>query len=78
VFKKEKGLLESQERDGWTMLKMSGRKGGFKGWRKIARDRDSWKLILKEAKVMHGPYSQWGSTTGKLSECVTPEMTLIL
>jgi hypothetical protein len=30
------------------------------GWRKIARDRgDTWKLILKEAKILHGPYSQW-------------------
>jgi hypothetical protein len=24
-----------------------------RGWRKIARDRDAWKLILKEAKVLH-------------------------
>jgi hypothetical protein len=28
-------------------------------WRKIARKRDAWKLILKEAKVLHGPYSLW-------------------
>jgi nicotinamide riboside kinase len=27
-------------------------------WRKTARGRDTWKLILKEAKVSHGPYSQ--------------------
>jgi hypothetical protein len=26
-----------------------------RGWRKIARDRDAWKLILKEAKVLHWP-----------------------
>jgi hypothetical protein len=26
----------------------------FRGWRKIARDRDAWKLILKEARVLHG------------------------
>jgi hypothetical protein len=31
-----------------------------RGWRKIAKDRDTWKLVLKEAKVLHGPYSQWG------------------
>jgi hypothetical protein len=30
-------------------------KMGVRGWRKIARDRDAWKLILKEAKVLHGP-----------------------
>jgi len=30
----------------------------LRGWRKIARDRDAWKLILEEAKVLHGPHSQ--------------------
>ena len=25
---------------------------------KIAKDRDTWKLILKEAKVLHGLQSQ--------------------
>jgi hypothetical protein len=28
---------------------------GVRGWRKIARDRDDWKLILKEVRVLHGP-----------------------
>jgi hypothetical protein len=28
---------------------------GVKGWRKIATDRDAWKLLLKEARVLHGP-----------------------
>jgi hypothetical protein len=32
------------------------KKIGVRGWSKIARDRDIWKLILKEAKVLHGPY----------------------
>jgi hypothetical protein len=27
----------------------------FSGWRKIARDRDAWKFVLKEAKVLHRP-----------------------
>jgi hypothetical protein len=27
-------------------------------WRKIARDRDAWKLILEVAKILHGPHSQ--------------------
>jgi hypothetical protein len=27
--------------------------------RKIARKRDDWKLILKETKVLHGPYRLW-------------------
>jgi hypothetical protein len=34
------------------------KKMGVRGWRKIARDGDAWKLILKEVKVLHGPYSQ--------------------
>jgi hypothetical protein len=38
------------------MLKM-----GFRSWRKVARDRAAWKLILKEAKVLQGPCSQWRS-----------------
>jgi hypothetical protein len=24
------------------------------GWRKIGKDRDAWKLILKEVRVLHG------------------------
>jgi hypothetical protein len=31
------------------------KKMGVRGWRKIARDRDAWKLILKEVRVLHGP-----------------------
>jgi hypothetical protein len=31
------------------------KKMGVTGWRKRARDRDAWKLILKEIKVLHGP-----------------------
>jgi hypothetical protein len=31
------------------------KKMGVRGWRKIARDIDVWKLILKEARVLHGP-----------------------
>ena len=30
-----------------------------RAWRKIARDRDAWKLIQEETKVLHGHYSQW-------------------
>jgi len=26
-----------------------------RGWRIVARDRDAWKLIVKEAVVPHGP-----------------------
>jgi hypothetical protein len=25
-----------------------------RGWRKIGRDRGNWKLILKEARELHG------------------------
>jgi hypothetical protein len=34
------------------------KKMGTRGFRKIARDRYAWKLILKESKGLHGPYSQ--------------------
>jgi hypothetical protein len=27
----------------------------IRGWRKIVRDGDAWKLILKGIKVLHGP-----------------------
>jgi hypothetical protein len=30
------------------------KKIGVRGWIKIAKDRDAWKLTLKEAKVLHG------------------------
>jgi hypothetical protein len=32
---------------------------GVRGWRKTAKDRDAQKLMLKEAKVLHGLQSQW-------------------
>jgi len=38
---------------------------GVRGWRKTAKDRDTWKLILKEAKVLHGLRSQWRRSTQK-------------
>jgi hypothetical protein len=25
------------------------------GWRKVSSDRDAWKLILRGARVLHGP-----------------------
>jgi hypothetical protein len=51
VGKPRKGRLDDVEND---LKKM-----GVRGWRKIDRDRDAWKLILMEARVLHGPYSQW-------------------
>jgi len=30
------------------------KKIGVRSWRKIARDRDVWELILKEARYLHG------------------------
>jgi len=32
---------------------------GVRGWRKIAGNRDAWKLILKETRVLYGLYRQW-------------------
>jgi hypothetical protein len=31
------------------------KKMGVRSWRKAARDTDVWKLILKEARALHGP-----------------------
>jgi hypothetical protein len=39
------------------MLKITCKKWVLRGWGKIARD--AWKLILEEAKVLHGPHSQF-------------------
>jgi hypothetical protein len=30
----------------------------LRGYRKIPRDIHDWKLILKEANILHGPQSQ--------------------
>jgi hypothetical protein len=30
-------------------------KMGVRGWRKILGYRDAWKLLLKKARVLHGP-----------------------
>jgi len=34
-------------------------KMGVRSWRKMYRDREAWKLILKEARVLHGLCIQW-------------------
>jgi len=31
------------------------KKMGDRSWRKMAKDRDAWKLILQDAKFLHGP-----------------------
>ena len=31
------------------------KKISVRNWRKIERDKDAWKLILKEVKVLHAP-----------------------
>ena len=51
VGKPRKRWLNSVEND--------VKKIGVRGWRKIAKDRDAWKLILRKARVLHGPQSQW-------------------
>jgi len=40
------------------------RKMGVTGCRKITTDTDAGKFILKKAKVMHGPCSQWTRRKG--------------
>jgi hypothetical protein len=46
VGKPRKGWINDVEND----LK----KVGIRGWGKIDKGRDSWKLILKEARVLYG------------------------
>jgi hypothetical protein len=29
---------------------------GVRGWKKISKNKDAWKLILKEARVLHGQH----------------------
>ena len=58
ISQKEKVLLEIQERDDWTIFKMTSRKWALKAGEKKAKDRDACKLIVKEAEVLHGPDSQ--------------------
>jgi len=47
--------LESKYKVVLKMLKSDLKKMGIRGWRKIGRDTEAWKLILKETKVLHGP-----------------------
>jgi hypothetical protein len=42
-----KSLLKNQERDGQMLDESDLKRLGVRGWRKIAEDRDFWKLILK-------------------------------
>jgi hypothetical protein len=35
------------------------KKMGIRGWRKIAGNRDAWKLILEETRILYGLYRQW-------------------
>jgi hypothetical protein len=39
-------------------LENNMKKMGVTSSTKIARDKNAWKLILKEAKVLHGSHSQ--------------------
>jgi hypothetical protein len=34
------------------------KKIGVRGWGKITKGRDAWKLFLKQARVLHGPQGQ--------------------
>jgi len=42
-----------------------------RGWRKVCRDRNAWKLILREARVSQLPYSQWRSEMNHPLSCTT-------
>jgi hypothetical protein len=51
VGKQRKWWLDAVEND---LEKM-----GVRDLRKILKDRDAWKCILKKARILHGLYSQW-------------------
>jgi hypothetical protein len=46
----EPGGKPQKLKDDFKMCKM-----GVRGWRKAARNRGAWRLILREARVLHGP-----------------------
>jgi hypothetical protein len=56
-----KSPLENQERDVWAMLKMIRRKWMLEAGEEQVGRENVWKLILKETRILHGPYSQWRS-----------------
>jgi len=59
VFKNIPEGRRSAEKSRKRWLKMIRRKWELEAGKKITSERDDWKLILKEAKVLHGPQSQW-------------------
>jgi hypothetical protein len=46
------------------------KKMGVRGWRKIAGNRDAWKLILKETTVLYGLYRQWSKRSRNVPSTV--------
>jgi hypothetical protein len=59
IIPEEKGSLESQEGNGRTMLKITRIQRVLEVGEKITRDRDTWKLIVKEARVLQELWGQW-------------------
>jgi hypothetical protein len=47
VGRPRKRWLDEVEQD-WKQM-------GVRGWRRRAQNRDEWRSVLKEAKVLHGP-----------------------
>ena len=45
---------------------------GVRGWRKIGKVTDAWKSILREARVQHGPQSQWRERKSVLGHKSSP------
>jgi hypothetical protein len=39
----------------WPLVENDLKKTAVRGWRKIPKDTDAWKLILKEARALHAP-----------------------
>jgi hypothetical protein len=50
-----KRLLESQKNRWLEEAENDLKKIGVNGWKLTAEDRDSWKLMLVEARAIHGP-----------------------
>jgi hypothetical protein len=53
------------------------KKMNFRGWRNTGRDRDAWKLILNEAKVLHRQQSRWTETEREREKAISQVIPLL-
>jgi len=54
-----KGCVGKQRKIWLVDVENTVKKMGFRGWRKMTRDIEAWKLILQQAMILYGQQSQW-------------------